>query len=375
MRAIFRLLMVCGVVFMTAAPLCSQVILTEDEIASALTHGPWPPPATIDPSNRVSGLPEAVALGEALFHDAALSRDGTMSCATCHDPARGFTDGLARGIGRAQLDRNTLSLWNLGAHRWFGWSGDTDNLWAQSLSPILNPLEMDHDLASLRTAIEASPHRRSYDMLFGPMHAQDDQIIAVNLSKALAAYQETLVTGPSRFDMFRNALERGDMVAAATYPQEAQRGLQIFLGEGRCNFCHLGPAFTNGEFHDAGVSYFLTDTRVDQGRFSGLTALLDSRYTLDGPFTDDPEKTGAWAVRAVRRSPQDFGLFRVPGLRNVAQTAPYMHDGSLADLDAVVTHYNTIDLERMHTDGEAILRPMGLSDADIRSLVAFLETL
>ena len=114
---------------------------------------------------------------------------------------------------------------------------------------------------------------------------------------------------------------------------------------------------------------------MDQGRFSGLTVLLNSPYTLDGPFTDDPKKTGAWAVRSVRRSPQDFGLFRMPGLRNVAQTAPYMHDGSLPDLDAVARHYNTINLERMHADGEAILRPLELSEDDLRNLVAFLETL
>jgi cytochrome c peroxidase len=234
---------------------------------------------------------------------------------------------------------------------------------------------MDHDLSSLRAAIEPSTHLKSYETLFGPMGDHDDQTVAVNMSKALAAYQETLITARSRFDDFRDALERGDMNAAATYPQDAQRGLQIFVGDGRCSFCHLGPAFTNGEFHDAGVPYFLSDSRVDQGRFAGLTALFGSPYTLDGPFTDDPARTGAWAVRSVRRSPMDFGLFRVPGLRNVAQTAPYMHDGSLPDLEAVVTHYNTIDPERMHADGEAILRPLGLSDADIRSLVAFLETL
>jgi cytochrome c peroxidase len=375
MTALVRSLAACFIALVLAAPVAAQVILTDENITSALLHGPWPPPALRDPSNRVSGVPKAIELGAALFHDTALSQDGTMSCATCHDPDRDFADGLPHGQGRALLDRNTPSLWNLGAHRWFGWSGGTDNLWAQSLSPILNPLEMAHDLTSLHRALMLSRHCDTYDQLFGAMQGHDDQTVAVNVSKALAAYQETLVTEPSQFDLFRTALQRGDMAAAATYPQEAQRGLKIFLGEGRCSVCHLGPAFTNGEFHDAGVPYFLSETRVDQGRFAGLTMLFESPYTLDGQFNDDPEKTGAWAVRSVQRSPQDFGLFRVPGLRNVSQTAPYMHDGSLADLEAVVNHYNTIDLERMHADGEAILRPLGLTDADISDLVAFLESL
>lgn len=159
------------------------------------------------------------------------------------------------------------------------------------------------------------------------------------------------------------------------YPLATQRGLRIFVGKGRCAVCHFGPAFTNGEFHDAGVPYFIAGAGVDQGRFGGLTALFASPYTLDGAFSDDPDRTGAWAVRGVQRLPHDFGLFRVPGLRNVALTGPYMHDGSLPDLHAVVRHYNEIDLERMHADGEAILRPLGLSDGEVNDLVSFLESL
>ncbi|MEM9105031.1 MAG: hypothetical protein AAGC96_05195, partial [Pseudomonadota bacterium] len=103
--------------------------------------------------------------------------------------------------------------------------------------------------------------------------------------------------------------------------------------------------------------------------------LLESPYTLDGNYTDDPDRTGAWAVRNVRRTHADFGTFRVPTLRGVARTAPYMHNGSLADLHAVVAHYNQIDLERLHADGEAILEPLNLSDTEVDDLVSFLRSL
>ncbi len=132
---------------------------------------------------------------------------------------------------------------------------------------------------------------------------------------------------------------------------------------------------SRNEFHDAGVPYFLSETEVDDGRFGGLNFLLSSPYTLDGDWTDDPKKQGAWAVRNVRRSHSDFGTFRTPSLRGVAETAPYMHDGSLDDLDAVVRHYNEIDIERLHADGEAILSQLNLSEQEIADLVAFLMTL
>ncbi|MEO0831259.1 MAG: cytochrome-c peroxidase, partial [Pseudomonadota bacterium] len=110
-------------------------------------------------------------------------------------------------------------------------------------------------------------------------------------------------------------------------------------------------------------------------RFAGLQALLSSPYTLDGAWSDDPEKRGAWAVQNVRQTHGDFGTFRTPSLRGVAETAPYMHDGSLEDLNAVVRHYSEIDLERLHADGEAILVPLELTEAETQDLVAFLETL
>ncbi|MEX0283349.1 MAG: cytochrome-c peroxidase [Paracoccaceae bacterium] len=349
--------------------------MTDAEIEKILSHGPWPPDATHDPSNRVSGDPVAIALGEMLFNDTTLSAGRDMSCATCHQPDQQFADGLPRAIGQKRLDRNTQSLWNAHLNRWFGWSGDTDNLWAQNLTPLFNADEMALDPESLQSGVAKSQNLASYQRVFGPLDAQSPMDTSVNVSKALAAYLETLTTGRTSFDSFRDALATRDQAAMADYPEAALRGLRLFVGHGNCATCHSGPRFSNGEFHDAGVPYFLEHGRVDAGRHGGLQTLMSSPFTLDGAYSDDPDKTGAWAVRSVRFQHSDFGTFRVPSLRRVTLTAPYMHDGSLPDLRAVLNHYNHIDMERLHADGEAILRPLSLRDDDLNDLAAFLYTL
>ncbi|MEP0942412.1 MAG: cytochrome c peroxidase [Rhizobiaceae bacterium] len=353
----------------------AELVLTQDEIQQILAHGPWPIDQHKDPSNRVSGNSDAIALGKHLFGDRILSRDGTLSCTTCHRPDRDFSEYRPRSLGRKLLDRNTPALLNLSAHRWFGWGGSSDNLWGQTILPIVNPDEMAHDSESLKSAILKSQYASSYEQIFGSLQHQPSQTVLVNIAKTLAAYQETLTTGKTSFDRFRDSLARGDMKGASSYPGAAQRGLQIFIGKGRCSFCHSGANFTNGEFHDAAVPYFLGPGRVDAGRHAGLKTLLQSPYTLDGVYNDDPLKTGAWAVRTVKTTHADFGIFRVPSLRGVAHTSPYMHDGSLPDLKAVVEHYNTINTERLHADGEQILRPLKLSGREKDDLIAFLESL
>jgi cytochrome c peroxidase len=282
---------------------------------------------------------------------------------------------LSRAVGRKILDRNSPSLWNLSGLRWFGWGGKSDNLWAASLHPIIEELEMGHTAHSWESALATSRYTPEFEALFGPMADQSTQTVLVNTAKTLAAYQETLVTNTTPFDVFRDALERDDFVAAAGYSEAAQRGLQFFLGRGNCSVCHSGPQFSNNEFHDAGVSYFLDGTTVDQGRFQGLKFLQSSPYTLAGAWNDDADKSGAWAVQNVRQTHADFGTFRTPSLRGVAETAPYMHNGSLPDLASVVRHYNEIDLERMHAEGEAILLPLNMTEVEMSDLVEFLESL
>lgn len=353
----------------------ADLLLTQDEIAQTLSFGPWPPPAYPDPSNRVSGNGAAIALGRAVFADPVLSIDGTMSCATCHDPQRAFSSPQPRAIGRVTLPRNTPALFNLGGLRWYGWGGDSDSLWAASILPIVADAEMGHSAESLKTALSESTHVADYESVFGDIATQDPELVLVNIAKALAAFQETLVTVRTPFDSFRDALAIGDLNSAGKFPYAAQRGWKLFLGRGNCAVCHSGPLFTNNEFHDAGVPYFLSDTEVDPGRYEGLQHLLSSPYTLAGDWSDDADRSGAWAVGGVRQSHADFGTFRTPGLRGVAETAPYMHDGSLAELEDVVRHYNTIDIERMHADGEAILQPLGLSEQEMSDIVTFLKML
>ena len=243
------------------------------------------------------------------------------------------------------------------------------------MRPIINKNEMNLPVEKLREIISESTFEAPYQSFFGELRKHSDEQVLVNIGKALAAYQETLITGRSSFDAFRDAVAAKDWQQAAEYPESAQRGLALFVGRGNCSFCHSGPLFTNGEFHDAGVPYFIKPGVVDKARHQGILNLKVSPYTLQSDFNDDPNKAGAWAVQNVAELHSNFGIFRVPGLRNVAKTAPYMHDGSLTTLNAVVTHYSDINIERLHADGEAILKPLNLIDSEVSDLVAFLESL
>ena len=358
----------------SAQPLASP--LHDDDIPRILAHGPWPPPPQRDPSNRVSGQPTAIAFGAMLFHDLRLSRDGTLSCANCHQPARGFSDGQARAQGLQPGTRNTLALANLGQQRWFGWDGANDNLWAQSLRPLLDAREMGSSLAQVAASVRRTPAlSTAYRQAFGQLPGGDDERVAVDAAKALAAYQETLVTPRTPFDEFRDAVARGDRVAAAAYPAAAQRGLALFLGRGRCYVCHGGPNFSNGEFSDIGRPFFIARGQADPGRHGGIQALQRSRYNLLGPFNDDPARSSATGTRHVLLEHRHFGEFKVPSLRDLARTAPYMHDGSLNTLREVLRHYSELDENRLHADGEAILVALRLSDAETEDLLAFLDSL
>jgi cytochrome c peroxidase len=182
------------------------------------------------------------------------------------------------------------------------------------------------------------------------------------------------VSGRSPFDDFRDALAAGDFSSIKKYPEAAQRGLRIFVGRGNCTACHVGPAFTNGEFHDTGVPFFIKGG-VDPGRHGGLKKLVANPYNLLGEHSDDRSGRTAVKTRQVAIEHRNFGEFKVPSLRNVAQTAPYMHNGSLATLEDVVRHYSEINPDRLHSDGEAILKPLRLSAAESADLVAFLDSL
>ena len=235
---------------------------------------------------------------------------------------------------------------------------------------------MNGDVARIATLVRSDAAlRQHYVQAFGAAPGTRDETIAVDSAKALAAFLETLRTARTPFDDYRDALARGDASAAMRYPAAARRGLALFVGKGRCDLCHSGPRLSNGEFHDAGVPFFVERTRVDTGRYGGIRRLQASPYTLLGAFNDDPKRSTATSTRHVSLAHRNYGEFRVPSLRNVARTAPYMHDGSLATLRDVIRHYSDLDENRLHADGESILRPLRLSDAEIDDLVAFLESL
>ena len=286
-------------------------------------------------------------------------------------------DGLALSSGVTKVDRNTISLANLRLNRWYGWDGGSDNLWAQSIRPILDARELNATPALIAKRLRNDPpFSRGYQSSFKTSpNAHDDEQVLVNVGKALAAYQETVVTPRTIFDDFRDALARKETKQAKPYPETAKRGLKIFIGKGKCGLCHQGPNFTNGEFDNAGVRYFKPSGGIDKGRFGGIQKLKKSPYTLLGRFNDDPKNSLGVATRHVARSHQSWGQFRVPSLRNVLRTAPYMHDGSLAILKDVVQHYSTLNEERLHLDGGGLLRRLDLTDIEIDELVAFLETL
>lgn len=349
---------------------------TESEVARILQHGPWPVASSPDPSNRVSGRSEAIAFGRALFFEQRLSRNGKSSCATCHRPELHFADGKKRGQGFVELDRNTPGLLNVRLNRWFGWDGAADSLWSQSLRPIVDKREMAASTTHVGALVRGDRQLASaYRKAFGAPPPSNDDAVTANVGKALAAFQETLASGRTPFDDFRDAVQRGDAEAAKRFPEAAQRGLKIFVGKGNCSVCHFGPNFTNGEFADIGIPFFAAPGRVDQGRFGGIRKLQESRANLLGAFNDDPARTSATGTRHVRIEHRNWGEFRVPSLRNVAKTAPYMHNGHLATLRDVVRYYSDLDENRLHADGERILRPLRLSQGEQDDLVAFLESL
>jgi cytochrome c peroxidase len=369
------LAVVCVALLVTPSRAVALLDLDPTEVRRLLAHGPWPATAPRDPSNAVSGHVAAIALGERLFFDRRLSGNGQIACATCHIPARGWTDGRPRAVGLAGVDRNTPTVLDVALHRWFSWDGRADSLWSQSLKPIVDPREMGASAAHVaarlrRDATLACLHAKAFGT---PVPAEPDRAL-VHAGKALAAYTETLRSGRTPFDDFRDALARGDAAAAARYPAAARRGARLFVKH-QCNVCHVGPAFTNGEFHDVGVPYALPGGRVDSGRAGGIKTLRADPFNLLSAWSDDRTGTAAVKTRHVEANHASFGQFKTPSLRSLGHTAPYMHDGRYATLREAVRHYSELDMERIHTHGEQLLRPLKLSAPETDDLVAFLESL
>lgn len=341
---------------------------SDGEIKIILSHGPWPAPSAHDPTNRVSGKPDAVELGTLLFFDQRLSGSGTRACASCHVPDRNWTDNLRRGVGMAEVDRNTPTLVNVRGQRWYGWDGATDSLWSQSLRPIVDARELAatprHVANLVRDDEQLACH---YRKVFGaPPSRTDDEAVFVNVGKVLAAFQETLFSGRTPFDQFRDALARGESPASLSYSTPAQRGLQLFVGKGGCTACHSGPNFTNGEFFNTGLSRFEPPRKPDPGRDAGIRQLRGSRFNLLGPYNDDATGASAAHTRQVAMERGNYGGFKVPPLRNLMLTAPYGHDGDVETIAEVV---------RLHANDGPRAGAVNLTPREQTDLVVFLESL
>ena len=352
-----------------------QPSFTEGEIRAILAHGPWPAPGKSDPSNRVSGKREAIEFGERLFFEQRLSAAGTFSCGTCHVPERNWTDNQTRGAAAAEVERNTPTLMNIRLGRWFGWDGASDSLWAQSIRPILDARELG---ASPRHVAELVRNDEQlacrYRKTFGAApSASDDELVLVDVAKALAAFQETLESPSTPFDQFRNTLARGERIVPWRYSEAAQRGLKIFIGKGGCDRCHSGPNFSDGEFHENGFS--ARSARPDAGRIEGVERLRESHFNLLGPYNDDPARSTAEGTRRVMGEGGRPEAFKVPTLRHMLLTAPYGHHGEIERLADAVRHYSELNPERLRGGGEDAPKPLHLTEREQTDLVVFLESL
>ena len=363
-------------------PVAAALGLTPDEVAAIVSHGPWPPPVEPDPTNRASGDPAAIELGRRLFDEPRASIDGTRRCASCHDPAHGFAEPRPRSLGAdgRPLDRNAQGLRDARLVHWFGWDGAADSLWAFVLRPLTDPREVGADDAKLAALFAADATLACLRRVAFGADPPEGEALRVQVAKALAAYVETLQSPRTRFDALRDALvappsDPSALAVARAYPPDALRGLRRFVGDARCAACHVGPAFTNGEFHDTGRPHMAAPGRPDPGRHAGVAAVLADPFNRLGRWSDAPDPQAAVRTRHLAPSHRNFGEFRTPGLRGLADTAPYGHDGSLATLEEVVAHYSELDIERLHADGEALLRPLRLDPAGRAELVAFLRTL
>lgn len=274
-------------------------------------------------------------LGRKLFFDPILSADRSISCASCHKPAHAFADNarVSKGVGGAEGARNTPSVMNSTARVSFFWDGRAGSLEAQAIFPIENPLEMALPIAQALERINADA---SYADQFSELYG--GPATAKSLGAALAAFEKTLETANSPYDRY----QQGEDGALS---ESAKRGRLLFIGRANCATCHSGEDFTSDRFENIGL--YNGKELSDRGR------------------------------AAITRLPRDNGMFKVPSLRNVAMTAPYMHNGMFPTLRAVVDYYNEPDRGvsgSVNRDAK-LDKPLHLSEAEIDDLLAFLESL
>jgi cytochrome c peroxidase len=360
-------------------------------------------PLPADPSNAVADDPVAAIMGNRLFFDTRLSADGNVSCATCHQPDLGFTDGLQKGRGIGESKRNTRSMVGVAYSPWLYWDGRRDSLWSQALSPLEDPREHGSNrMQIVRLVTTEAAYEEMYRSLFGeppaftdsarfPVAAApvDDPLLAsawaamsdadrqavntvfANIGKTIAAFERTVLPPATRFDAYVSAVVDDDRKRqGALFSKDEILGLQLFIGEARCTECHNGPLFTNHEFHNTGV-LTVPGELPDRGRIDGVREVLGNEFSCPGDYSDDAERR-CDELTYVRTGPELLGAMRTPSLRNTSRTGPYMHKGQLATLADVLQHYDRAP-DAMIGHNEA--KPLKLTGPQLERLEAFLHTL
>jgi cytochrome c peroxidase len=321
--------------------------------------------------------PEKIALGDKLFNDKRFSDTGVVSCATCHDATKAFTDSplkVSEGIQGLTGTRNAPTVINSVFFETMFWDGRSPDLEDQALHPFINPVEMGlKDHQPILDIVRSDPeYTKAFNEVFGK---SGDEITMTEVTQAIAAFERTKVSGNSPFDRWYY----GGEVEALTAAQK--RGFNLFINEGRCVSCHVieqtQALFTDNRFHNIGVG--INDIQNEIPTLAGeyIAANLTAEE-VDVKVLSD-KKSSELGRFALTTGFDDLGSFKTPTLRNIAATAPYMHDGSVATLRDVVVHYNNGGVTN---EGDLVndflsggIRPLNLSDEQIDDLVTFMEAL
>lgn len=322
------------------------------------------PPLPVPSDNPQS--PEKVVLGRILFNDKRFSGDGTVSCLSCHSPDKVFTDGLPRAIGIEQQEgpRNSPSIVNAAFYTSWFLDGRRESLEKQALDPFLNPME--HGLATHQSIVDIVRKDANYVEKFKRVFNLNlDEITIDHVVSAIASYERTLISGNSSFDRYffggnRQALSKS-----------AERGLKVFRRKGNCANCHeIGwdhALFTDNRFYNIGVGF----KQLKPVLKKYLEVLRDDHINDDNLLSDvQRSELGRFNVTRVMA---DIGKFKTPTLRNIELTAPYMHDGSMKNLDEVVEYYDRGGEPNAYLD--PAIFPLKLTVQEKADLVAFLKAL
>ncbi|MGY6217303.1 cytochrome-c peroxidase [Methylolobus aquaticus] len=331
------------------------------------------PEAVVPPDNPQNSA--KIALGDKLFHDSRLSSNGAISCATCHQDTSAFTDSpltVSKGVGGALGQRNAPTVLNAVYLSSQFWDGRAGTLEEQALQPLVNAVEMG--LPSVDAALATIRVDPDYPARFREAFGPQTEPSARTLAQAIASYERTLIAGDSPFDRYQFAGDKTAMSPAAV------RGLAVFTAWGRCVSCHTiektHATFTDNRFHNIGIGF----NRYPEEIESLAAGMPPPRIAYREQTPPAPDRLASELGRfAVTREKDHLGAFRTPGLRNVALTAPYMHDGSLKTLREVVLHYvrggfSPGDRARnKHMD--RTINFLELSNAQVDDLVEFLKAL